>query len=59
LVLTTANDVVAEKSIRNLDNANVLRAMYLNVRDLLSHDRLVISQSALLEIESYLGVESK
>lgn len=59
LVLTTANDTSAEMSIRNLENADVLRAMYLNVRDLLSHDRIVISQAALLEIESYLGAESK
>ncbi|GIV81013.1 MAG: hypothetical protein KatS3mg051_0367 [Anaerolineae bacterium] len=43
LLLADRNEVV-ERSVRNLPNARYLRAMYLNVRDLLSHDKVIIPQ---------------
>ena len=54
LLLADRNEVV-ERSVRNLDNARYLRASYLNVRDLLSHDKVVIPQDALDVIQSLLG----
>lgn len=54
LLLADRNEVV-ERSVRNLDNARYLRASYLNVRDLLSHDKVVIPQDALDVIQGLLG----
>ncbi|MBI5958239.1 MAG: 50S ribosomal protein L4 [Chloroflexi bacterium] len=59
LVLLADRDVAVESSIRNLDNAHYLRASYLNIRDLLKFDRLVIPQSALDVIQIILGQEAK
>lgn len=54
VLLPAANDAV-EKSIRNLDNAKYLRANYLNIRDLLGCDIVVLPLGALDVIQSYLG----
>ena len=59
LVLIADRNEAVEQSIRNLDNARYLRASYLNIRDLLSHDRVIIPQSALEVIQSLLGKTSK
>lgn len=55
LILVAERDEALEKSVRNLSNARTLRANYLNVRDLLSHDRVIIPQAALSVIEGFLG----
>lgn len=34
-----------ERSIRNLSNARSLRASYLNIRDLLAYDYVIIPQT--------------
>jgi len=44
-----------EKSARNLPFVKILRANYLNIRDLLGHDYVVIPQSSLTVIENFLG----
>ena len=54
VLLAEANDAV-ERSIRNLPHVRYLRAGYLNVRDLLGHDRLLIPLDALAAIEAHLG----
>jgi len=54
VLLPEKNDNV-EKSIRNIEHAKYLRANYLNIRDLLGYDRLVMPLSALDVIQSYLG----
>jgi large subunit ribosomal protein L4 len=59
LVLVAERDEVVERSVRNLDNARTLRASYLNVRDLLSYDRIIIPQAALEVIQAILGTASK
>ena len=59
LVLVAEGSDVVEKSIRNLDRAQALRATYLNVRDLLSYDRVIIPQAALDVIQSFLGTASE
>lgn len=55
LILMAQDDQVVERSVNNLPDVKLLRAHYLNVRDLLTHDFLVIPQAALEVIESYLG----
>lgn len=54
ILLSESNDSV-EKSIRNLPEAKALRATYLNVRDLLRFDRLIMPLDAIDVIQSYLG----
>ena len=42
-------------SARNLEDVKILHANYLNIRDLLKYDRLVLDKSSIQVIESYLG----
>jgi large subunit ribosomal protein L4 len=55
LVLLPARDETVEKSIRNLPGAKYLRANYLNIRDLLQFEKIVLPLGALDVIQSYLG----
>ena len=55
LVLLPAKNETVEKSIRNLAGAKYLRANYLNIRDLLQFDKIVLPLGALDVIQSYLG----
>jgi len=54
LLLPDANDVV-ELSARNLPNMKILRATYLNVRDLLGYQIIILPQDAISVIASFLG----
>jgi len=54
IVLPEANPTV-QKSAANLPDVKTLRANYLNVRDLLGYDVLVLPLGAVKVIESYLG----
>ncbi|MEJ2013432.1 MAG: 50S ribosomal protein L4 [Anaerolineales bacterium] len=54
ILLSDANENV-ERSVRNLPSARALRANYLNVRDLLGCERVVMPLDALNVIQSYLG----
>jgi large subunit ribosomal protein L4 len=54
ILLAEANEAL-EKSVSNLQDAKTLRANYLNIRDLLGYDRLIVPLSALDIIQSYLG----
>ena len=55
LILTTgANDLV-ERAASNLTDVTLLRAGYVNIRDLLTHDFVVIPQDALTVLEDILG----
>jgi large subunit ribosomal protein L4 len=56
LILLPAADEMVEKSVRNLPESKTLRAAYLNVRDLLGYDQVIIPLGALEVIQSYLGV---
>lgn len=58
LVLMADRNEAVENSVRNLHNAQTLRASYLNIRDLLSHDQVIIPQAALEVIQSWLGAAS-
>jgi large subunit ribosomal protein L4 len=54
ILLSDANENV-ERSVRNLPSAKTLRANYLNVRDLLGYERVVMPLDALNVLQSYLG----
>ncbi|HZY44742.1 MAG TPA: 50S ribosomal protein L4 [Anaerolineae bacterium] len=54
VVLPEHNDNV-ERSVRNLAGVKYLRAQYLNIRDLLGCDTLILPRGALDVIESMLG----
>jgi len=56
IVLHERNDV-AQKSVSNLTTAKTLNARYLNVRDLLGYETLVLPLAALDAIKSYLSTE--
>jgi large subunit ribosomal protein L4 len=55
LILLPMKDEVVELSARNLPHVKTLSASYLNVRDLLQYDQLLMSQDALQMVESILG----
>lgn len=55
ILLPEANEAV-ELSARNLPDVHTLRVGYLNVRDLLGHDYLVMPLGALDEIHRWLRV---
>lgn len=55
LILTSERDNHLEMSVRNLDWAMTLNARYLNIRDLLKFDRVIVPLSAVDVIQSYLG----
>lgn len=54
ILLGEANPTV-QKSAANISDVKTLRAQYLNVRDLLGHDFLVMPLGAVKAIEGYLG----
>lgn len=55
LVLLPERNENVERSIRNIEHAKYLRANYLNIRDLLGYDRVVLPLASLDVIQSYLG----
>jgi large subunit ribosomal protein L4 len=55
LIVLPVKDEMVEKSIRNLPNAKTVNANYLNVRDLLNFERIILSLGAVDVIASYLG----
>lgn len=54
LLLAERNENV-EKSARNLPEVKTLRASYLNIRDILGYDKLVLPLSALDVLDGFLG----
>ncbi|MBN1267535.1 MAG: 50S ribosomal protein L4 [Anaerolineales bacterium] len=57
LILMAQKDEIVEMSARNLSTAKTLRANYLNIRDLLGYNRLILPLDALEVVQSYLGQE--
>ena len=55
LIVLPAADEQVERSVRNLAQAKILRANYLNIRDILGFDRLLLPLGSLEVIQSYLG----
>lgn len=54
ILLPEANPTI-QKSAANISDVKTLRAQYLNVRDLLGYDFLVMPLGAVKAIEAYLG----
>ncbi len=54
ILLSERNENV-EKSVRNLMDVKTLHANYLNIRDLLGHNYVIIPRSSLSLIEGFLG----
>ena len=55
LILLPEANLTVQKSAANIADVKTLRATYLNVRDLLNYDVLVLPLGAIKVIESYLG----
>ena len=55
LILLPERNETVEKSVRNMPQVKTLRASYLNVRDLLGYDQVLIPVGALEVIEGILG----
>jgi large subunit ribosomal protein L4 len=55
LILLPEQNEPVEKSARNLPQVKTLRANYLNVRDLLAHDHVLVPLGALQVIEGMVG----
>jgi large subunit ribosomal protein L4 len=59
LVLLASADENIELSVRNLPDAYYLRANYLNVRDLLKFDKVIVPMDALQVITGWLGKQPR
>jgi large subunit ribosomal protein L4 len=57
VVLGQQNDNVT-RSVHNLPKAHVILANYLNIRDLLNYDKVVITLDALDVIQTIWGQEA-
>ena len=51
----SADYETVERSTRNIPDAKLLLARYLNIRDLLGYDKIILPLSALEVIKDYLG----
>ncbi len=57
LILLSERNENVEGSTSNIPSAKTLRANYLNIRDLLSYDKIVMPMDALEVVRSWLGDE--
>jgi large subunit ribosomal protein L4 len=57
LVLVTGPEETVKRSVNNLADAKTLNARYLNVRDLLTYDRVIVPLAALDIIKQIWGQE--
>lgn len=55
IILLADSNPNVERGIRNMSNAMYLRASYLNIRDLLKYDKVIMPLDALETINSWLG----
>jgi large subunit ribosomal protein L4 len=55
VVLLPERNEYVEKSVRNLQDVKTLRAGYLNVRDLLGYDYVIMPKDTVSTIESFLA----
>ncbi len=55
VILLPAGDMAIQKSVSNLPWAKTLHVQYLNIRDLLGYDYVIIPLAALKVIEGILG----
>lgn len=55
VLINATGDENVQRSVNNLDEAKTLRANYLNIRDLLQYDKVVVPLAALDVIKSIWG----
>lgn len=55
LIVLPEKDETLIRSANNLPNVKTLLAMYLNVRDLLTYDVVIMPQAALEQVNAWLG----
>jgi large subunit ribosomal protein L4 len=55
VVLLPERNENVEKSAHNLQDVKILRANYLNIRDLLGHNYVIMPKEAVAVIEGFLG----
>jgi large subunit ribosomal protein L4 len=58
LVLVAERNDNVQRSVNNLPDAKTLRASYLNIRDLLKYDRVIVPLDALEVIKQIWGTEA-
>lgn len=58
LILLSQHDAVVERSTNNIPDAKTLRVRYLNIRDLLSYDKVLMPLDALEVVKNWLGTEA-
>ncbi len=58
VLLAERNDNV-QRSVNNLEKSKTLRASYLNIRDLLQYDKVIVPLDALDVIKSIWGLEKQ
>jgi large subunit ribosomal protein L4 len=59
LVLLLPEQEAEKRAIRNIDGATALNVNYLNIRDLFSHEKVVMSLAALESIRAHLSLSAK
>ncbi|MGI8476897.1 MAG: 50S ribosomal protein L4 [Thermomicrobiales bacterium] len=57
IVISESSDGI-ERAASNLENVRTIRASYLNVRDVLKYDRLMVTEESLAIIETWLALPS-
>lgn len=57
LVLLAEQNENVEKSTNNIVDVKALRANYLNIRDLLGFEKIIVPKAALEAIDAFLGLE--
>jgi large subunit ribosomal protein L4 len=55
VILLPEHNENVEKSTRNLRDVKTIQANYLNIRDLLGHNYILIPKDSISVIESFLG----
>jgi large subunit ribosomal protein L4 len=55
LFVVADKDQNVDRSVRNLPTVKLLQSGYLNVRDLLGYDVLVMAKEAVERVEAWLG----
>lgn len=55
LIVVSQKDELVERATRNLQNVKAVAATYLNVYDILNADTIVLSKTALEQVEAWLG----
>jgi large subunit ribosomal protein L4 len=59
LVLVAESNENVQRSVNNLADAKTLRASYLNIRDLLQYDKVIVPLDALDVIKRIWGLENR